>query len=484
MRILNISIYDTSQFNTKIFEWNDSWKPIVLFHLKNWTGKTTLYTIVRNLLSWKQMNSEKINTSIFWWASIELEHNWMIIKIYNNKSNFFWEINWEAKNENFQDFVMKTIFWNSENYDIIYWWKKTTLSSLLRLSFLSGNDFNSKKSKSIDLFKSQFDWNWKYILFLFCLWVTLDNKFNWNDIFKKTNQIKQLKTTLESIKLEIENNESAQNIKKSKQTLFSEDLKWDGYKACQNNKITIQNLNEIIKKISILISKSQYLQLDTQFIDFLKKEKHNIQIWIQELEENVSSFEKNFDVFSILPKDLLTYEKKEEKIKSLEKSIEEIESTLNNFSDLYDNTFNEYLEIVENMKQNKTYCTNFNINKNLVISRPTWSDWILNGCKFLTNIACQIYAVKYKWKNWMSLFPFWFYDWVFQWADENIILECLSSLISIESKILAHLQIFCFINKYSSENNESLIDKFIYDNTNFVDEISMKPWKKYLIGNI
>jgi len=76
-------------------------------------------------------------------------------------------------------------------------------------------------------------------------------------------------------------------------------------------------------------------------------------------------------VFSILPKDLLTYEKKEEKIKSLEKSIEEIESTLNNFSDLYDNTFNEYLEIVENMKQNKTYCTNFNINKNLVISRPT-----------------------------------------------------------------------------------------------------------------
>jgi hypothetical protein len=55
--------------------------------------------------------------------------------------------------------------------------------------------------------------------------VTLDNKFNWNDIFKKTNQIKQLKTTLESIKLEIENNESAQNIKKSKQTLFSEDLK-------------------------------------------------------------------------------------------------------------------------------------------------------------------------------------------------------------------------------------------------------------------
>ena len=482
MRLKNISVFKDPQFSNKIFEWNDSWKSLMLFHLKNQTWKTTLYTIVRNLLSWKRMDIQKIDTSIFWSASLTIS-NWEdSIELMNSANNFFRTINWENQETLFQDYVIKNIFKKDWDYKIVYWTEKTSLSSLLRLCFFSWENFTSQFWRIADIFYQIFDGKWRYILFLFCLGAVLNEWYSWNSVFNDTNQDEKLRKEKNELEKELLNSESAQEIKTIKdKSLFAIDLDPNLYKRQQHNNVTIDNLHEILKKIDILIDKSKWLELDPKFIEFLEWEKEYINSWINDLQKENDDIDTKLSHFSWDKKDLLTYEQKTKRIAEITDALGEISNNLSNALKDENEIWWKYISIV-NMLKSWNNKLDFDIDKDsLKISMVNSSEWLLKWCKFLSNLALQIYAIENSDLEWVALFPFWFYDWVFWWSDEDVIIECLKSVTSLDSSILKDLQLFCFINRYTASNIETWIDNFANEHENIIDSIKLKKWQRYLI---
>lgn len=482
MRIKNITVFRDSQFSNKFFEWNDLWKTLMLFHLKNQTWKTTLYTIVRNLLSWKKIDIQKIDINIFWSASLTFT-NWEdLIELKNNSNNFYWTINWKNQDTLFQDYMIKNIFKKDWDYKIIYWTEKTSLSSLLRLCFFSWENFTSQFWRIADIFFQIFDGKWRYILFLFCLGAVLNDWYNWNSVFNDTNQDEKLRKEKNDLEKELNNSTSAQEITTIKEkSLFAVDLDSNLYKKQQQNNISIDSLNEILKKIDILIDKSKWLELDSKFIEFLEWEKKYINSWINVLERENDDIDTKLSTFSWDKKDLLTYEQKTKRIADINDSLEEISINLSNALKNEKEIWGKYITIVNDIKSwnNKL---DFEIDKDtLKILMENSSEWLLKWCKFLSNLALQVYAIKNSDLNWVVLFPFWFYDWVFSWSDEDVIIECLNSVVSLDEIILKDLQLFCFINKYTASDIETWIDKFAKEHLDIVESIKIKEWHRYLI---
>jgi len=482
MRIKNITVFRDSQFSNKIFEWNDLWKTLMLFHLKNQTWKSTLYTIVRNLLSWKKIDIQKIDINIFWSASLTFT-NWEdLIELKNNSNNFFRTKNWINQENTFQDYVIKNIFKKDWDYKIIYWYEKTSLSSLLRLCFFSWENFTSQFWRIADIFFQIFDGKWRYILFLFCLGAILNDWYNWNEVFNDTNQDDRLRKEKKDLEKELMNSESAQEIKTIKEkSLFAVDLDSNLYKRQQHNNITIDNLYEILKKIDILLEKSKCLGLDNGFIEFLEWEKKYIDLWIKSLEKENNDIDIKLSTFSWDKKELLTYEKKIKRINEINIVLEKISNNLSNAIENEYEIWGKYITIINELKSwnNKL---DFEIDKDeLKVAMQNSSEWLLKWCKFLSNLALQIYAIKNSDLEWVALFPFWFYDWVFWWSDEDVIIECLNSVILLDDLILKDLQLFCFINKYTASDIETWIDKFAKEHSDIIESIKIKDGHRYLI---
>ncbi len=477
MRIKKIIVYRDSNFSNSIFEWVDESKPIILFHLKNQSGKTTLYNIIRSILSGEPLDNKKNDDNVAWSWELQIEHNGNDLILKSNFHSFYWEKNHEPMDDNFENYIFAEVFWKGVNDKIIYGWDKTSISSLLRFSCFSDEDFDSKNSKSADLIHQQFDGKWKKILLMYCLWAKTNDGKQWNDIFSYTNKI--TKDTKEKTALEKDLSSGVwEIIKQWKGWLFHESLDANIYKNQQDKKLMLENLKEIAKKIDILKAKSEYLNLDSVFVDYISSEKEFIEEGIKKLNEEILDIDKKLIDFSINPKDILTYEQKQQKIEKLKSSISHIEWFLENSiqnTDIIEN----YSDIINGFWDSFNFKVNID---DLKVELNQSSEWVLKWSKFLANLALQIYAAKYSdQNNKIPLLTLWLYDSVFWWSDIDIIVKCFSKIMDLNHDVKSKLQIFIFTNRYNRYDYKSEIDNFVEENEDYIQNYKINT-NRYLFN--
>lgn len=437
---------------------------------------------MRCLLSGRKLSSKNIDIGVIGSADMIISDWTRDYLLKANHDNFFFETAGEPCSE-YEKLFFEDFFWKSYDTERIFYGisDKTSISSLMRFSFFSDEDFDSKDSNQADLIHEEFDGKWKIVLFKYVLWQKLKEQKSRKDAFEKVNQLSQINKEIGKLKkiLDLKEANQARQISES---LFSDT--GNQYKELQNNKLELENLIKAIQRLEILKLKANELHLGKDFSDFLSEEILFLRESKWGLESDINSKQQSIFAFSsVNPNDLLNYDEKKEKKKKLEEKRDLIEAELDTFFVVDEKSVvSKYLDIVDSIKWewDKFY---FKVDiEDLLVRLPVLSsEWILKWSKFLANVCFQLYSANnYSEKNKIPLLPIGIYDSVFWWADVDIIIQCFEAIKNLNDSLKNNLQIFVFMNRYNTLWIKNEIDLFLEENVEQVYNYEMPLEQKFL----
>lgn len=477
IRIKRIQIFHDVSFSSEIFDWQDMGKALNVFHFKNQFWKTTLYNVVRCLLSWDLLSSKNINIDVVWSAILALQIDDVTYTLKSNHKDFYF-----MKDGNpiidipYDQYMLEEVFWKDYWTDQIIYHKqeKTSVSSLMRFSFFSDEDFSSKDSCTADLIHVKFDGKGKFILLCYVLWWGLNNGVTWGEIFYDINELTKIDKEIWKIEGKL-NSKNAKELQAISDGLFSD--MWNKYKEVQNEKLELENLQSITKKMEILKLKAWNIGLWKQIMDYLDSEISFLSGSLKELQDRIKQKDDYLLCFSseIDPQDVLTHEQLKNKKNALLEKKEIIERKLFSSLDL-----GKVIENYDNITSSFEWIFWFKVDceeMKVALSNLS-SEGILKCSKFLANLCFQIYsALYYQEKKKIPLLPIWFYDSVFGGVDIDNIITCFSQIWYLDQEIKDNIQIFVCTNRYNRGKNE--LDHFMEDK-DWVYSYIVDEWQNFL----
>lgn len=456
---------------TDIYNRTNNNRKVNVFCMKNWWGKTLLFTAINYILSGKDDSffGEKI-TDICIYIDAKIGEDTLNFKRYHWGFDIF--KNWSKISVfDYQNYIEQKLWIEEELVDKK--WEQTnqknTPQSLFRFWFYSDNDLKLKNRwnlQSINLINTRFDGMWKKALFAYHLWVNLSA-----EEYKKIKTYLYKKKYIEDTQKVVKKNEK---YYKNSGGLFFDPQESDRiYEQLTILKRKLWDITVALSKLDKIIYDYKGLKSDNDMdYDFLVSQKQVLEshknnilsdLWSQKDKfKQYAMFEKqHLSENLIVEKDLKIIEQHYSFVKDLEQLEQwDIPTIIKKFIEPQVSDFKEFLnkKRIEYWIQDKYPWILFDTTSLSIIVNSGLSEW---EAIFLRVISSLFLAIYWNQLDWSRCFNAVFYDSIVEKIDDenvNFLFDIIEAINQKENLP----EIFIFSTSTLKERTSEIID-FNYD---------------------
>ena len=452
------------------FSWQENEKkPINVFYMGNRWGKTLIFSLLYELLSWENdynihpsYSDISLNVSASNWDdefSYYLNGKTVDIKLWDNII---------SKDEYISNMASQlSIF---ENLISNFWIKpsrKNTLKSMFRYIFISDHDLYKKnrwESTEQKLVNFKYDWYLKKALLAYFLWLNLTNKEfqNLGEYYYRENYLSE--------------NRKTYNDYNDQFSLFNDDDATEIFYQYSNLRkqlwdvtVAIEHINRQIKISTKLWDSAKY----KDEISFLKSQLKILEKTKNKLKQDISILSKKINKIRKLWISVYSWK---ENVKEIVRNYKTFSNEIENFKNMNANNITK----VENLLSKcwifvkeyfwKLWYNNVDVNllEQTFKSDDPRSDWEMTILRILWTILINIFSNMNKWR----LINVCIFDTTFESIDENKwheLFEKIETLYEIDDINKFIPQIFCFITWTKDRFSVKNINKYNVTMDNFID---------------